>query len=241
MTCGGYNGGMIDITFDMFSDSPPGMDPDSYSPTLQRYHKLLWSKPLPSGKPFALSDSTPGAYLHHQSDVGGFFLSSDAITHSYVGTKAMIPLLKQLPPGTNAILFEDCSTIGAYTLFPANRINGKMTINGARGMSAKIKDRFDLTLECIRRHYTDEDSPLAEVLQRYSAFFDLFETFEGYVDFFLFQDLVADDCGSVKFYLPFDNFERPALPQDADEYIAYRELTLSFVAARNERIKDATT
>ena len=63
-----------------------------------------------------------------------------------------------------------------------------MTINGARGVNGKIKDRFDLTLECIRRHYTSEKSPLSDTLQRYSPFFNLFENFQGYVDFFLLQD-----------------------------------------------------
>ena len=38
---------MIDITFDFRSDSS-GKDPDSYSPTLNAYHKTLWSKQLPN-------------------------------------------------------------------------------------------------------------------------------------------------------------------------------------------------
>jgi hypothetical protein len=36
----------IDITFDFRLDTPNGKDPDSFSATLRRYHKLLWSKPL---------------------------------------------------------------------------------------------------------------------------------------------------------------------------------------------------
>ena len=66
--------GAIDITFDFRTDTPPGKDPDALSPTLRRYHKLLWSKPLPSGVPFALSDTSPGDYLHHRSELGEFFL-----------------------------------------------------------------------------------------------------------------------------------------------------------------------
>ena len=50
---------VIDITFDFRSDTPPGLDPDTYSPTLRRYHQLLWSKPLPSGAPFELDVTTP--------------------------------------------------------------------------------------------------------------------------------------------------------------------------------------
>lgn len=65
----------IDITFDFRRDTPDGKDPDSYSKTLRRSHKQLWSKPLPSGKPFQLSDDIPGHYLHHQSAIGEFSLS----------------------------------------------------------------------------------------------------------------------------------------------------------------------
>ena len=48
----------IDITFDFRTDTPPGKDPDARSPTLRRYHKLLWSKPLPNGMMFDLDDTT---------------------------------------------------------------------------------------------------------------------------------------------------------------------------------------
>ena len=41
----------IDITFDMRTDANGG-DPDTTSPTLRRYHKLLWSRPLPNGADF---------------------------------------------------------------------------------------------------------------------------------------------------------------------------------------------
>ena len=64
----------IDITFDFRSDTPgyPKRDPDTVSPTLRRYHKLLCSKPLPSGVVFELVDTTPRAYLHHSSQLGEF-------------------------------------------------------------------------------------------------------------------------------------------------------------------------
>jgi hypothetical protein len=37
---------IIDIEYDLRSDANGG-DPDSTSPTLRQYHKILWSKPLP--------------------------------------------------------------------------------------------------------------------------------------------------------------------------------------------------
>ena len=67
----------IDITFDFRTDARGG-DPDSTSPTLRKYHQLLWSKPLPNGMPFYLNSNSPGKYLYHQSELGEFTLTSDA-------------------------------------------------------------------------------------------------------------------------------------------------------------------
>ena len=66
------NSGLIDVTFDFQSDTPQGKDPDALSRTLRQCHKLLWSKPLPSGAMFELVDTTPGIYLHHRSQLGEF-------------------------------------------------------------------------------------------------------------------------------------------------------------------------
>lgn len=44
---------MIDIIFDFRSDSK-GKDPDTYSPTLNAYHRALWSKDLPNGEQMEL-------------------------------------------------------------------------------------------------------------------------------------------------------------------------------------------
>lgn len=127
-------------------------------------------------------------------------------------------------------------TIGGMMIFPGNRIDGKQTVNGARGFNRQIADRFDLTLECIRRHYLGEGSPLAQTLLRYHAFFALFEGFKGYVDFFLLQDLVTKDYSTVNFFMPFDNFNTPSVPKNGDAYSKYRHLSIEFVNARNRRI-----
>jgi hypothetical protein len=128
-------------------------------------------------------------------------------------------------------------TIGGMMIFPGNRIDGKQTINGARGFNRKIGDRLDLTLECIRRHYEGQSSPLRETLARYRDFFALFENFSGYVNFFVLQDLVTDDCSAVRFFMPFDDFNTPAVPQDGDTYKEYRRLSIEFIGARNNRVR----
>lgn len=227
---------LVDTNFDVYSDTPANRDPDSDSPTLRKYHQLLWSKRLPDGTQFSLSTEHPGAYLFHRSGKGEFLLSSDSIGHTYRYWKSMAPIIEKISGKDLDRFFSICSTVGAYVIFPSQTINRKPTINGARGMNHKIKDRFDLTLECIRRHYEEQESPLSEVLARYSDFFDLFESFRGYVEYFLFQDLVSGNAGSINFFIPFSEFESSAVPVNVDEYRSYQEGVVRFVRARNVRI-----
>lgn len=228
---------MIDIEFNVFSDTPSGRDPDSYSPTLRSYHRKLWSKRLPNGAFFALDLDTP-RLLHHSSELGEFFLSSDAIGHTYRGVKKMSHIVQQLPPHELTDFFDLCSTIGAFIIFPSKRIDGKMTINGARGTNQRIQDRFDLTLECIRRFYADEESPLSVTLERYSTYFELFQDFRGYVEFFLLEDLVCDDYQRIAFWHPFSSFDASPLPQSLPEYRAFKTKVENFVTLRNARIRE---
>ena len=65
---------MIDISFDFRSDSK-GRDPDSYSPTLNAYHRALWSKELPNGQVMELQ-SKNAPYVLNWRD---FYFTSDTI------------------------------------------------------------------------------------------------------------------------------------------------------------------
>lgn len=229
---------MIDVTFKTYSDAG-GRDPDAHGKTLKLYHKLLWSKSLPKGKYFQLSDLHPNAYLYHESELGTFYLGSDAITHSYRNQRRKQTLIAQVTEEANE-LFEIGSTIGAYLIFPNKQIDRKPTINQARGVNAYIDDRFDLTLECIKRFYLKTKSPLTETLNRYADFFDLFIDFEGYVNFFLLNDLIKNDQ-DVNFYLPFDDFNSQPRLNSVNDYLHYKNGVKSFVYARNERIMHALT
>jgi hypothetical protein len=195
---------IIDTNFKVYTDANGG-DPDSTSKTLKKYHKILWNKTLPNGTKFELTDKKSGTYLYHNSELGEFNLGSDAITHSYRNQKRKQWLVSQISKEVDE-LFEIGSTIGAYTLFPKNKIDNKFTINQERGINSFIDDRFDLTLECIRLFYIGQTSPLFDTLFRYEKFFKIFGTFENYVNFFLLDDLL-DDKQQVKFYLPFDDFK----------------------------------
>ena len=225
---------IIDTTFDFYTDANGG-DPDSTSPTLRSYHNHLWSKSLPNGQMFDLSKKS-GTYLYHHSELGEFNLGSDAITHSYKNQKRKQWLIEQVTNEVNE-LFKIGSTIGAYTLFPKNKIDNKFTINQARGVNSLIDDRFDLTLECIRLFYIDQDSPLYDTFLRYKDFFDLFESFKGYVDFFLLNDLV-DGYQKIKFYLPFDHFKSRPTFTGVEDYLTYKKSVVNFVQSRNKRIEN---
>lgn len=230
------NSRSIDITFDFRSDTPQGRDPDALSPTLRRYHKLLWSKPLPSGVLFELVDTTPGVYLHHRSQLGEFCLASDTVIPTFRKEACLSHVLKQIPEELGT--FRSIGyTIGGMMLFPGNRVGRQMTINGARGFHPRIKDHFDLTVECIRRHYRNEVSPLSVTLARYADYFRLFADFRGYVEFFLLQDLVTHDCAAVNFFLPFDGFNSSPVPDSMAAYLDYRALAVDFIEARNQRIQ----
>jgi len=228
--------GLIDTAFDFLSDTPTGKDPDSHSPTLRRYHQQMWSKPLPNGAIFELKAEQ---YLCYHDTEGPMYLSSDAITHSYKNTRKLQAVLRDSDQALIDNLFQAGCTFPAYTLFPAKQINRQMNINQARGVNPQIKDRFDLTLECIRRFYLGLASPLDLVFSRYQRFFELFEDFDGYVDFFLLTPLVDSESGDVKFHLPFDDFKRSALPENSSEYAVYADNVLSFITKRGQLIQQA--
>lgn len=226
---------MIDDNFDIRSDSQGG-DPDKHSNTLHGYHLLLWSKPLPDGQVLQLEDARPDDYLRHNSDLGEFFLSSDQIIHTFDYYESMRHLVTQIPQAERDHFAYRGSTVGGTILFPSRQVAGKYTINQARGTHPRLRDRFDLTLECIRRHYEGGESPLSEVLERYATFFALFDDFRGYVEFWLLQDLVDRDLAEVRFFTDWKDFSDPPVPRTLEEYLAYREQVLSFVDARNARI-----
>jgi len=191
---------------------------------------------LPKGNLFELFDNKNGAYLYHKSGLGEFFLGSDAITHSYKNHKRKQWLTEQIPSEVNE-LFNTGSTIGAYIVFPNNRIDGKHTINQARGVNSLIDDRFDLTLECIRLFYLGQENPLYCSLLRYKEFFDLFDGFMGYIHFFLLDDLI-DENSNIRFYLPFDGFKTRPTFSDIIQYLLYKKGVINFIKSRNKRIEN---
>ena len=240
----------IDTDFDFTSDTPNywngfwndnilgggGADPDAKSKTLQTYHQILWSKPLPNGEKINLKTGNGSDYLTWKN----FKFGSDSILASfrYVRYRKMLEeVSKKIPNYQDFIedFIHRTYTIGGSIIFPKDN-----SINRARGVNPLIKDRWDLTLECIRRYYKNESSPLFETLIKNKDFFDLFVDFKGYVDFFYLQDCVSSDYQSVIFWIGDGDLSKNPLPETVDEYLMWIEKQLNFVEKRNDRIAAIT-
>lgn len=227
----------IDINFDYRLDSLCG-DPDNDSNILYKHHKLLWSKNSPIKKALNLE------ILHVGGKYGRLILKNNLIDN--LSSDRMCPHYVGRNKGKfdGWLSEEEClefkhkvRTIGGHIVFPAHR-KGGFTINQARGINRKISDRFDLTLECIKRFYVNETSPLYTTLLSYDDFFKLFIDFKSYVDFFLLQDFV-DKNYNVLFTIPFDDFQRPSLPQSIEEYKSYKTEIITMINKRNSRILES--
>ncbi len=220
----------IDIWFDVQTDSN-GKDPDSASKTLKAYHQLLWSKTLPNGKMMQL-EIDKGCLRWND-----MWFGCDSITASFLHYR--FPMKKYVEEHIpNFAQFKEnywhkTYTIGGSIIFPMHR----WSMNQARGCSVKVCDRWDLTLECIRRFYMGESTPLDTALNKDRNFFELFIDFKGYVDFFLLQDCVDKDY-NVKFNLDTQRFINMPMPKTIDEYFKWIDSQLNFVEKRNKRIKD---
>lgn len=220
----------IDISFDVQTDSG-GKDPDSASKTLKAYHQLLWSKPLPNGE--LMQIDIERGFLKWRD----MWFGSDSITTGFMnGRYPLRDYVEQNIPNFADFkrdYWHKTYTIGGSIIFPMI----KWSMNQARGCSVKICDRWDLTLECIRRYYIGEPTPLDTAFKRSSEFFKLFLNFKGYVDFFLLQDCV-DENYNVKFWLDTPLFTSMPMPRNLDEYYHWIQTQLDFVHQRGQRIYD---
>ncbi len=224
---------MIDITFDFRTDSKG--DPDTYSSTLAKYHQVLWSKQLPNGERMELKRSKDTPYVFTWKD---FELSSDTIIIEMVDSKSK-KLMDQVRQSIDDFdsfyehILHRSYSIGGVIIFPRHR----NSMNQMRGMNSIIRDRWDLTLECIRRYYAGEKSPLSKVIESDKSFYDLFVDFKGYVDFFLLQDCVSDDYSRVDIWCGDASFEKSGLPDSVDEYLTFIRREHEFLDKRNARIQ----
>ena len=243
---------MIDISFDFTTDSKGywdgfwdrneglgygGADPDKDSSTLRNYHQLLWSKELPNGEYMNLQKGKYADYDYLTWKDFRFGSDSIIVEMRYTQYRSVIEQVFDIV-GDYKKYYEDILrksyTIGGMIIFPKH----PSSMNQMKGTNKYISDRWDLTMECIRKYYLGEDSPLYKTILRDKDFFDMFIDFKGYVDFFLLQDCVSEDYSKVDVWCGDLSFEKSGLPETVEDYFIFIEKEFKFLEKRNQRIKE---
>ncbi|MBR2286081.1 MAG: hypothetical protein IJ866_01320 [Alphaproteobacteria bacterium] len=237
-----------DCEINLWNTDNSDNDPDLKSRLLRRYHFLLWNnKDLPNGKPFKLTESPfMENYLCYNGD-DTKRLGADTIVNLYThhNNRFIMPILTKLEKDRNYqkrknTYIHKSYTIGGNLIFPKD----PKSVNQSRGNIYVLADRIDLTMECIRIWYEDKNTPtpLTNVLSADAWFFNLFGTFEEYIDFFLLQDLVKKKRGkyAVKIFLrrnTKDDERFAGYPSNVREWRVLARKEMAFLKQRNRRIK----
>lgn len=214
------------------------IDPDAKNKNLQLLHQKLWSKKLPTGN---FMDLKPAVDYNGDNILlwENIRFSSDSLVTGfrYYDCRYIMDELKSKLPNFHNYLEEYIKksyTIGGMIIFPRHT----NSINQHRGCNKLIRDRLDLTIECIRLFYENKQNPLYNILMSDIEFFKLFKNFKGYVDYFLLQDIVSEDYKSVEIYLGSGQFDETPLPQNIDEWFLWHDKTIEFIEKRNKRISE---
>lgn len=203
---------------------------DCDAKSVKLYDQMMeWldGKELPDGQVIHLTRA--GKYLLKKEDIR---LSGDNVFTRFTGrVPDLMDELEEIKGSEwkayQQRIIRNGWRIGGEILFPRHR----NSLNGMRGFSRQIMDRFDLTLECIQNFYEDKNSPLSWVLEMDREWFELFVNFQGFIDFFLLNDWV-DENYQVIDQLGTGNL----LPETVSELEAWHIRMEELVEARTLRI-----
>jgi len=227
------NDQLIDVNyqFHICKNGNEKFDIDLQCREIYDYHKVLWQRKLPNGKMlhFEIRKNRGGYYLFEMNSKIRF--GSDSILHTYRNySKGKIKnLIKEFNQNDLNQFYEKLTTIGGYIIFPKHM----NSLNQRRGNHSLVADRFDITLDSIRKYYRGEkiDYPLRNDLEKDREFFSWFIDFESYVSFFYLDDLVDKKSRRILFFS-----EDKPLPTSKASYLIYKANVLSFLEKRNRRI-----
>lgn len=215
-----------------------GWDMDSKSPTLKLYHSILWSRETPSGAVVQLEpEAKASGYLSWNN-------------HSFGSDQIMVTLrYKNLSSFFEDILIPESpdfdermrdfiilsGTMPGIMLWPKHA----NSMNQVRGTNVYIRDRFDLTLKCIQLYYNNSNhfNPIAWQLEEDKWFYDLFVSFQGFIEFFFLQDLIDED-GDIKYFHDFSGFIKNPVPKTTKEYWSFIDNQKVFLEKRRQRMKN---
>jgi len=220
-----------------------GSNPNTDSETLRKYHRLLWNRELPNGQ---LMELEWGGSDNRLFLWNGMKFASEYLTTAFIGRWSDSPFQGVLDAVVDSTpdyrsyvegYLHDFNTIGGFVILPVQLIGLRRVFT----MKSRkpLHGRWDLMLECIRRHYAGEDNLLSDACRRDIEFLNLFVDFEGYVQFFYLQDCLDSATGKVKFWIGDGDLRNDTLPRDVEEYRKWIEAQREFVKARNIRIEKA--
>ena len=182
-----------------------------------------------------MRDTTPGVYLHHRSDLGDFQLSSDAVIATFIRYAATARVIGQVPQAEHDEFDRLGYTMGGMMVFPGNKVDGKLTLNAARGFNRKISDGWtspwsasDATTG-TRTARSARTSAVRRLLRPVRGLPGLRRLLPA-------ADLASADYETVRFFMPFNDFDPAVIPRDLHTYLEFRRLSIEFTEARNRRI-----
>lgn len=238
----------IDCSTICFIDCTPDYpyaDPDAVCEELREMHYRLYNRyDSHIVRPFSFEKKYPllspnGQYFYLYEANGNNRFGSDTMNSLYLYYEALQNIrYEMIKCGRNPesemensrrnIIYRP----GNFIIFPKK--DKKVSINVARGnYRGKIKDRFDLTLDCIKKQYESRDNSLSWILQEYwDEFFGRFYDFNEYVHFFMLEDYLDEKNEVIRLI---DN-EEHILPKTLEEYDEYIKRISSIIDKRTQKI-----
>lgn len=177
-------------------------DPADFSAKLAQYQILLYTKPLPSGGFLKLRANKFNQVEAELPSGESILLTSMPLIHQACFEADNHELLSKLPQSQVDIMLRTLVTSGNYMLIPAQPLNGYRLDDFRK--NPRIGNRIDLYLECVRRQYAGEPSPLDDILNPFKPWFELFLSFKQFVEFFYLGNLYDPKLKKIHFFKTFD-------------------------------------
>lgn len=236
-----------DSTFDLNNRNDPDMKSRKLIKDLS--DKFLNNKKTPSGKIIKVidicrtTDTKKRWYAKIQVySADNRYLSTYGIASDYIGASVNWALTAGVQSKDILEHLYQSRRLCGHIIFPTWYFNFSekswelypegISVNMAKGGEKGYYDRIDYTLFAIREWYCNRNSKLFSVIEKNRDWFELFCTFEKFVEYFHLQGLLDDNNNIInlmsyneetKLYDKTieEDAENTALPIDAEGYMKY--------------------